>query len=319
MSTVQQQERNDIDSDLLKRIGRRDEEALQIFFDRYSDDIYNFPIRFFRFSEDEAGDFYLYAFEHLKDGRRLSSFKGMARFSTWFYSVLRNLTLDFLRAKKEEVKTYSLISYDRNGTQQDAVQNIAETDLAEMNLYEDELFENLEKSLYDLKIGERTLFKLSYIHYLELDKDEIDYIQKQSGLSKSEIMKEIITMMEAGRRKSNEVKEIEEKMTQNFQNILQLENRLNLFFKEHPSLPNDQRNWREDYEHSDIPFKITALIQSLVKKKNKHLGLIEQHRRSLLAIRIPYKDISRLLGSTQGVLSVQLMRIIEKLNKTVSV
>ena len=47
---------------LIEKCAQGDISALQEFFQQYSLDIYNFPIRVFYLSEDEASDFFLYAF-----------------------------------------------------------------------------------------------------------------------------------------------------------------------------------------------------------------------------------------------------------------
>lgn len=52
--------------DLVSRCGDGEEDALRQFFEIYSEDIYNFPMKIFHLSEDDAGDFFIYAFERLK-------------------------------------------------------------------------------------------------------------------------------------------------------------------------------------------------------------------------------------------------------------
>ncbi len=66
--------------DLVSRCGDGEEEALRQFFEIYSEDIYNFPMKIFHLSEDDAGDFFIYAFERLKTGSRFGSFKGKSSF-----------------------------------------------------------------------------------------------------------------------------------------------------------------------------------------------------------------------------------------------
>ena len=60
------------------------------------------------------------------------------------------------------------------------------------------------------------------------------------------------------------------------------------------------------------------MIQSLMKKKKKQQSLLLHQKKSLLSIRVPYKDLGDLLQSTQGVLSVQLIRIVEKLSQSLT-
>ena len=41
---------------LIAEVGKGDATALKTFFELYSEDIYNFPIRVFHLSEDDASD-----------------------------------------------------------------------------------------------------------------------------------------------------------------------------------------------------------------------------------------------------------------------
>lgn len=78
------------------------EVAWRQFLTSYSELIYG-TIRMFAKGVDDAGDCFLYVCERLaeKRYRRLLAFKidGRALFSTWLRSVVRNLSLDWLRSR----------------------------------------------------------------------------------------------------------------------------------------------------------------------------------------------------------------------------
>lgn len=118
--------------------------------------------------------------------------------------------------------------------------------------------------------------------------------------------------------RSVEVRDLEEKLTTNFQGISVLETKVDAFFRENPDIEKKRENWTEDYFSTAIPPQIIDMIQSLVKKKKKQQSLLLHQKKSLLSIRVPYKDLGELLNSTQGVLSVQLIRIVEKLSQSLS-
>ena len=300
---------------ILKRVGKKDATALADFFELFSDDIYNFPMRVFRLSEDDSGDFYLYAFEHLKDGRRLNSFQGKSRFTTWFFSVLRNLVIDFLRTKRNNLQMSSLAWTDMQvagGVQPD------EIDLDDSGKIRNEIFERFENELSSLKISQRVLIKLAYIHFLEFSNEEFEFLCETSKLSRSEAETKLAELRDMGHERAVKVRDLEEKLTANFQSILALENRLNVFFREHPDLPNEKEKWHEEYTATGLPIHIIDTIRSFAKKKKRQSSLLEKQQRSLLSIRIPYKELSSLLQSSQGVISVQLVRIIEKITRTLA-
>ncbi|MFO1470286.1 MAG: sigma-70 family RNA polymerase sigma factor [Turneriella sp.] len=301
---------------LLPGIQNRVPEALAEFFEVFSDDIYNFPIRMFRFNEDEASEFYLYAFEHLRDGRKISSFQGKAKFTTWFYAVLRNLTIDFLRSQKDKVRFTTYLKSDASGKMVDAIESVSDT--REQNLFEETLFEQFNASLVSLALPQRVLFKLAYAWYFELDSEELDYLCSIQKKNAADILSRLQELKKVAHERSVEVRDLEEKLTTNFQGISVLETKVDAFFRENPDIEKKRENWTEDYFSTAIPPQVIDMIQSLVKKKKKQQSLLLHQKKSLLSIRVPYKDLGELLNSTQGVLSVQLIRIVEKLSQSLS-
>lgn len=301
---------------LLPAIQKQKPEALAEFFEVFSDDIYNFPIRMFRFNEDEASEFYLYAFEHLRDGRKISSFQGKAKFTTWFYAVLRNLTIDFLRSQKDKLRFTTYLKSDASGKMVDAIESVSDT--RDQNLFEETLFEQFNASLVSLAMPQRVLFKLAYAWYFELDNEELDYLCELHKKPTAEILSRLQELKKVAHERSVEVRDLEEKLTANFQGISVLETRVENFFRENPDIEKKRESWTEDYFSTAVPPQIIDMIQSLVKKKKKQQSLLQHQKKSLLAIRVPYKDLGELLQSTQGVLSVQLIRIVEKLSQSLT-
>jgi len=297
---------------IIDNLVQKNPEAIKTFFKIFSNDIYNYPIRYYNFSDDEAGDFYLYAFEHLNNGKKFSSFKNKSKFTTWFFSVLRNLVIDFLRSRKNKLKTTSFIKSDANGNIINALDFIPETD--ETVTIEESVSKTFQKAIEELKIYHRVLFKLAYIHFMELSDEEFKWLCEENRASHPEMVRKIAELKETGRKKANEVRNIEDKLTSNFQAILVIENKLRLFFADHPTIDNDVESWNEEYENPDIPQEVILLIRSLVKKKNRQFSLLKTQKKSLGTTRIPYKDFAPLLNSSEGVLSVQLLRVIDKIS-----
>ena len=296
---------------LLPKIEKNRAAGITEFFELFSDDIYSFPIKYFNFDDDGAGDFYLYAFEHLKDGRKLSSFKNQSKFTTWFFSVLRNLVIDFLRTQKNKLHTTTFIRTDSEGNVIDTMDAVPDNhELSEM---EEDLIAEFNKSLEDLKISHRVLFKLAYAHYVNINEKELLWLEETNSKSKSEIIEIIFELKEIGLKKASQVRSIEEKLTANFQAISVLENKITKFFEENPNIEVNRQDWSDSFVSSDTPPEMIQQIQMLCKKKEKHLNLLSMQKKSLLSTRIPFKNLVTLLGSSPGVLSVQLIRILEKL------
>jgi RNA polymerase sigma factor (sigma-70 family) len=309
-------ERDERIAQLLPDIKKQNPDALAAFFEAFSDDIYNFPMRMFRFNEDEASEFYLYAFEHLRDGRKIASFQGKAKFTTWFYAVLRNLTIDFLRSQKDKLRFTTYLKADASGKMVDAIESVS--DPREQNMFEEALFEQFNASLVSLGLPQRVLFKLAYAWYFELDSSEMDYLCELHKSSAAEILPRLQELKKVAHEKSVEVRELEEKLTANFQGISVLETRIENFFRENPDIEKRREAWSESFFSTALPPQVIDMIQSLMKKKKKQQSLLLHQKKSLLSIRVPYKDLGELLKSTQGVLSVQLIRIVEKLSQSLT-
>ena len=307
------QEKEEKVQKLVKDFAKKDPESIRQFLEIYSDEIYNFPIRFYNFSEDDAGDFYLFAFEHLRDGKKLASYQGKSRFNTWFFAVLRNLTIDFLRSRKEKLKTTSIMRLDSRGNLVDAIDSIVEENPADNG--EEELFKKFEEQLSQLKYPQRVLFKLAYINFLDLSSDEILWLAEINNQTPDVILKRVMEIKDLALEKASEVRKLEDKLTANFQIIQALEGKIVSAFKDNPDWPLDRDKWTEDYNHQLIDPETIKLIQTISKKRKKQIGLLEQQRKSLPSVRVPYKSLVDLLGSSKGVLSVQLMRVVEKLSQ----
>jgi RNA polymerase sigma factor (sigma-70 family) len=307
-------EKEELIQPLLKRIAENNSEDIKYFFELFSDEIYNFPIKYYNFSEDDAGEFYLYAFEHLKNGKKIASFKHKSRFTTWLFSVLRNLVIDFLRKNKNKLKFSSLNKTDSDGNVINVVDNIPDIDYGDLLSGEDDTLNDFLNKLNSMKIYNRVLFKLAFIQFIDLSEEEVQWLCDNNKVDKTRMYMILSKLKDTGFEKSNAVRDIEDKLTSNFQMITSLENKINNFFKDHPSLNKDMDNWSEHYENKNLPGELLDRIRMLVKKKKKHVALLQNQKKSLFCTRLPYKSFAYLLNTADGVLSVQLLRIIEKLN-----
>ena len=283
------------------------------FYDIYSDDIYSFPIRFYNFSEDEAGDFYLYAFEHLRNGKRLSAFQGKSKFSTWFFSVLRHLTIDFLRVKKESVRSISYLKMNSDGQLVNMIEEFP--DDRQFPIWEEDISSQFSKSLDQLKMDQKILFKMAYIHFFNLIPEEVQWVARQNNVTNELVISKIVLLKEIALKKVNQVKPFESKLNVSFDKIITIERCLFQFFYENPDLPKEESLWSEDYQNSKLPVEVVQKIQELARRRIKHRNLLLKQKKSFLSVRVPYKELSEMLNSTEGVLSVQLLRIIDKLGK----
>lgn len=275
-----------------------DESALKHFFEIFSEDIYNFPLKVFHLTEDDAGDFFIFAFERLRSGKRFQSFKGKSSFKTWLYTVLRNLLLDWKR-NKHEVKIVNIRKFDTNGKEYSGIED--EPDLRPAKQEKaDALSDFFYSALKGIRIENRVLFKIAYIYYLNLEEDEIQYILEKTGLSHSDLLKKIIEIREFLSDKEIESVKNEEKITAIYTHILDLKELKN---KE------DYHRFEDNLPNKD---KVEVAIQKKYEQRRK---LLEKKHKGLFLTRTPFKLITKLLQIPEGGISITLQRVVEKIQK----
>lgn len=77
-------------------------EAAARFQERYGELIYGYPMRVYRVPPDDAGDFYVFAFEKGRIFRRLQTFEGRAPLRAYLLGfVLNDLVLAWKRGQRE--------------------------------------------------------------------------------------------------------------------------------------------------------------------------------------------------------------------------
>lgn len=306
---IEPEEKDNLAVHLIKKIKNEDDEALKEFFHTFSDDIYNFPIRNFQFNEDEAGDFYLFVFERLKDGKKLKKFAGKSKFRTWFFSVLRNFSIDYLRWKNNRT-IYELPQGDI-----EKMENLIYEYHHENENEIEELMDSLELVLDELTDYERIVFKLVFIFYTFINENDMKILQSISGKSRKEIIKTINKLKETAIEKSDNVSGYEESANRLFMDIIKLEKKIRSFFDDNPQLEKNIFEWNENYENSNYPLEINEIISKLMKKKKAHANILLQYNKNMGGIRVPYKNIASLLKTTDKIVSVQFLRIIQKLDQ----
>jgi RNA polymerase sigma factor (sigma-70 family) len=284
--------------EIVGKCGEGDETSLRQFFDIYSKDIYNFPIRVFHLSEDDASEFYIYAFERLKTGKRFHSFVGKSTFKTWFFSVLRNLLIDWQRTKRE-LKIQSINKFNKDGVEYGTIED--EPDLRpEALLNAQAISEKFQSALRDVKLENRVVFKLSFIYYLHLDPEEVSYIAEKTKSSKEDVRLEVLQLRESLSIREEENLRLEDKITSLYLNILELKEQQKYKFV---SASSKEVESKERLEHT------------LAKKYEQRRKLIDKRQKGLFLVRTPYREIARILGISEGSVSVTLLRVMEKIQR----
>ena len=168
---------------LIEQCGQGEAEAQTAFQEAYGSLIYTFPVRIYRLSEDEAGDFYLYVFEKERIFKRLRSFEGrnQIQFQTFLsYYVLRDLFLEWMRTttRLDTVSLDTPIGNAAEGDQGRTMQDVLASDelAPDERLVQSDEEREVESIFMQMDADKRLALKLLALGHTELAPDEIQAI-----------------------------------------------------------------------------------------------------------------------------------------------
>ena len=291
--------------ELIESCAEGEAKALKTFFESYSKEIYNFPLKVFHLDEDAASEFFLYAYKRLEDGSRFRSYQRRSSFRTWFYTVLRNLVIDWMRTLRELETVDINVSQDKE-QEFDPLANTV--DPRSLMKEEDETAPRLYERLGSISLEMRATLKLAYIYYLDLEEEELEFLSQRSGLPVSKLTEELLELKHELSEKELRNISAEDKITSLYLSIIQLNVKKghleNTIRKQ--SMPDDSK--ARELERTE---------HSIDKKSQQRKRLLEKRGRGHFVVRTPYRHVAYFLKTSEGNVSVQMMRILEHLRDIV--
>ncbi|MCH7519152.1 MAG: sigma-70 family RNA polymerase sigma factor [Candidatus Dadabacteria bacterium] len=143
-----------------------DESAFDGIVSRYADKIYGFALRITRNSSD-AEEVFQEVFLTLT--KKLDTFRGESKFSSWLYRVTVNASYMYLRSQKKYESNISLENYypyDEKGTLMGRVMEKDWSSRPDIIIFSKEALEIIDKSINELPESYRTVFHLRDIEGL---------------------------------------------------------------------------------------------------------------------------------------------------------
>ena len=275
------------EKELLRLYKDGNKKAYKEFWKRYSKLIYNFPIQYFGIDTEQAGKFYSYILDYLKDGALLKLYSEDIEFKLWlslflksyFYKFLSVHQLDSLTKDNDIYSSLNLSILD---------QIFFADNNNEPNLSLSFSIFKIKQVFNNLRISDRIILKLSLILYFSLSFDEIKFLSSNLKTNSSTLLSKINnlknSLIETSKLK------YENKSFTNFLEIIHMERKMLHLFKRQNEIQTDH----------NFDIKLVDDINTNIKKlKNKIQNQLDIKNYSKLIIKTPFSDIAKILHITE--------------------
>lgn len=290
---------------LIGRCVAGDREAAVLFQERYGELIYGYPIRVYRVPPDEAGDFYVFAFDRGRIFRRVRTFEGRAPFRAYLLGfVLDDLVLEWKRGARE-IETVSLDSLgefaDPKALTQGAEQEGSDGQMDRSAMRE---------MLADLATPKAVVMKLLYVEDHEFGPAEVRYLAQVSGSPVSDVVERIDQLRATVREREVGLKKMEDALDAVQAWVQLYERRVQRINEDLSALPpTSMAAERLREERGQLEHKINR------RRAQRTKLLAQTQRRKVTA---PYKEIAALLNTSIGNVGSQIARLRRELMSKIS-
>lgn len=283
--------------DLIRRCLDGDRGAAEVFQERYGELIYGYPVRVYRVPPDEAGDFYVFAFDRGRIFRRVRTFEGRAPFRAYLLGfVLDDLVLEWKRGVRE-IETVSLDSLGELADPGPDLRAEQEGEANDMDLDR----AAMRELLTDLSTPKAVVMKLLYVEDHEFDPSEVRYLSQISGnaipevLDRIEALRATVREREAGLKKMEDALDAVQAWIQLYERRIQ---RINEDLTALPPTSSSAEKLRDER---------VQLTRKIDRRRTQRVKLLAQSQRR--KVTAPYKEIAALLNTSIGNIGSQIARL----------
>jgi hypothetical protein len=292
-------------AELIKRCLAGELKGIDEFQQRYGEIIYSYPIRVYRMPAEDAGDFYVFAFDGGRIFRRLQTFAGRTSLPSYLSGfVLDNLVLEWKRGE-HEIETISM----------DALNELPDACGSEATAGGDSEAPagglSLNEVLATVGVSKGLVIKLLYIEDCDLTASDIRCLAKISGRRVPDLLADVERLRCMVREREAGLRRIYDALDAVHAWIQLYERRLRQIGEDLANLPPDTAAAQRRREER-------ALLERKVERRRQQRGnmLARAQRRKVTA---PYKDIAVLLNTSIGNLASQILRVRKEIAQRVGV
>lgn len=276
---------------LIQRCLDGDQEAVEEFQRHLGPLIYSFPVHSYRMSADEAGDFYVFAFEAGRIFRRLRTFAGRVPLRNYLWGfVLDHLLLEWRRGLRE-IETVSIEALRAEQPQFEIAAEIPE-------MGDDSSWHRV---LASLPTPKAVVIKLLHVEDAEFLPEEVRYLCAATGKRVPQVLREIEDLRRVVRDREAHAGELERQLEGVHAWIELYRKRLRRIEVDLQGQPNESARAKKLAEERE------ELLRKLAWREDQRDRLRAQlQRRKVTA---PYKEIARILGTTVGNVASLVQRV----------
>ena len=270
-------------------------EAAREFQELYGELIYGYPIRVYRMPPEDAGDFYVFAFDKGRIFRRVRTFEGRAPFRAYLLGfVLDDLVLEWKRG----VRTLETISIESLGELPDMDGRSMAAEAADEDSVDRAA---VSRVLAALEPSKSVVMKLLYVEDYELKPTELRYLAEVSGCRVPDVLERIDRLRATVREREASLKRMEDSLDAVQAWIQLYERRSQRLLEDLSALPPDSTAAARLAEEK------AELERKIERRRRQRVKLLAQvQRRKTTA---PYKDIAELLNTSVGNVGSQIARL----------
>lgn len=279
-------------------------DAAREFQALYGELIYGYPMRVYRVPPDEAGDFYVFAFERGRIFRRVRTYEGRAPFRAYLLGfVLDDLVLEWKRGVREietvSIETLGELPDPGAADRARGTEGVGAMDSTSFN-----------QLLGELSPSKSVVMKLLYVEDYEFQPSEVRYLAQVSGCDVPEVLDRIDRLRATVREREAGLKRMEDALDAVQAWIQLYERRVQRINDDLAALPpTSMAAERLREERQQLERKIQRRRQQRAKL------LAQAQRRKVTA---PYKDIAAMLNTSIGNIGSQIARLRRELLTKVS-
>ena len=285
--------------DLIQQCLAGDPAASRRFQDEYGELIYGYPQRVYRLPPEEAGDFYVFAFDAGRIYRRLRTFEGRAPLRAYLLGfVLDDLVLEWKRGMRE-IETVSI----------EALSELPDTSgpspaLAGSDEHPSDSMP-LRELLGSIAPNKAVVMKLLHVEDYELTPDEVRRVAKISGQRIRDVVVGVERLRLIVREREAGLKRVEDALDAVHAWIQLYQRRVQRISDDLASLPPTTSGAER------LRDERAQLEQKIERRKQQREKLLAQAQRR--KVTAPYKEIAALLGTTVGNVASQIARLRQEL------